>query len=251
MTKYPNIAIIALAGVTIGLAIYQIQKADSARAETQHLQAQQSPLAEQISNLRASLANLTNELSILLAENARLKTNSSQTELLKLRSEATRLRPLQDDVATLQQMVKQSATAIEWKTNEVADVGCATPVNALKTYIYSAQFNPSKLQNGVVGDDVDPPSEDDVQDVIDSKGSHLRMTDGFWKIEGYKILSQTWLAPGLAQVELESMVGDGGGAGFAETFTLRKVDSEWKLVVFNVRDKQGNVRTVDYWHEEP
>jgi hypothetical protein len=242
---------IALVAVAIGLAIYEIHQADSVCLETQNLRAQQTPLTEQISNLRASLGSLTNQLDVLLAENARLKTNSNPTELLKLRSEVTRLRPLQDDVATLQQMVKQSSAPFEWKTNEVADVGCATPAEALKTYIYSAQFNPAKLREGVVADNVDPPDQDDVQDVIESKRSHLRMTDAFWQIEGYKVLSQTWLGPGLAQVELESMVGGGGGAGVAETFTLRKVNGEWKLVVFNIRGKDGAVRTVDYWHEEP
>jgi len=247
--KYPKITLIALVGATIGLAIYEIQQADNVRAELQNLQAQQSPFIEQISNLRASLADMTNQLAVLLAENARLKTDPNRTELLKLRSEVTRLRPLQEDVATLQLMVKQSSGGlVEWKTNDLADAGCASPVDALKTYFYSSKSDPAKLQNGVVGDDVDPPSEDAVQNFIKGKDNPLGMRGANWKIEGYKILSQSWLGPGKAQVELEVMAN--GGFRFGEVFTLRKINGEWKLVVFNVRDKDGTVRTVDFWHEE-
>jgi hypothetical protein len=248
VAKYSNIALICLVGVTIGLAIYEIQQADHVRAEIQHLRSQQPPLTEQIGTLRTSLANLTNQLAIFLSENAQLKTNSSQIELLKLRSEATRLRPLQDDVATLRQMVKQSSAGpIEWKTNGLADAGCANPADALKTYFYSSQSDRAKLQNGVVGDDADPPSETAIQNFIKGKENPLGMRGAPWKLEGYKILSQSLLSPGKAQLILEVEVH--GGIGFVEVLNLRKINGEWKLVVFNVRDRQGDVRAVDFWHE--
>ncbi len=73
------------------------------------------------------------------------------------------------------------------------------------------------------------------------------MAHGNWNIEGYKMLSQTWLAPDKAQVELE--IEAHGGVGIVMSFIMRKIDGEWKLVVFNNRDKHGAFSHVGFADE--
>jgi len=83
-----TVAIAALAGG----GIYATRQTAQLRGQIQTLQQQQAPLAEQIQKLQNSLADATNRLEGLLAENSQLKAASHQNELLRLRGEVTRLR---------------------------------------------------------------------------------------------------------------------------------------------------------------
>lgn len=244
MTKFQKIAMAAALVLAILTALYQAKRVRDVRAELQKFQTQQAPLVKEIGDLQAAVANLTNQLASLQAENSRLKKDPNDTELLKLRSEVTRLRPLQNDVAELQKMLKQSSTALaQWKTNELADVGCATPIDAIQTYLYSSRPDPPKIQNSFVGDDVDPPSEEALEKFIKNKIEHRRALVDMDAVD-YKILSQNWIASDKVRVELEAI--SPGGIGVAVPITLRKIDGEWKFVVFNVRDKHGTVSELDF-----
>lgn len=248
MTKTQKIAITALLVAAIGAALYENRQAENARAELQKLEAQQAPLAKEITDLQAGLAGMTNQLANLQVENLRLRKNPDKTELLKLRSEVTNLRPLQDDVVALQKMLKQSSAGLaQWKTNELADAGRASPIDVLQTYLHFSQVEPAKIRNDLVGDDADPPDQEELEKFIKSKIDQpdMNMTD----ITGFKILSQNWLASDKVQVELQIL--SAGGVGVSAPFTLRNIDGEWKLVVFNVRDKQGNVSQLDFFHATP
>lgn len=249
MAKTQKLAAIAFV-VAIGLALYEGKQAREARAEAQKLQDGQSPLTQQISDLKADLANMTNQLAGLIAENSRLRNNPNETELLKLRSQVTRLRPLQDDVVALQKMLNQSAAGLaQWKTNELADAGRATPIDALQSFLYSSQItNAAKIQSGIVGDDVDPPTPAALQDFIKHEIDHPDTTADM-DITGYKILSQTWLASDKVEVELQLMVD--GGLGLTAPFTLRNTDGEWKLVAFNIRNKEGKVNRLEFMKNPP
>lgn len=253
MTTLRKIAVIAALAVAILMALYQASQASNSRIEARDLRAQQAQLHKQISVLHSHVANLTNQLADLLAENSRLKNDSNQRELRELRSEVTRLRPLQDDVVALQKLLSQSSAGLaEWKTNELADSGRDTPVNALQSCIYSFQFAPSQLQTGIVGDDVDPPDPEALQKFIKKKTDDPSPAMGMdiVGITGYKILSQTWLASDKVQMELQMSVGQ-GAVGISLPFTLRKVGEEWKLVVFNVRDQQGKVSQLEFVNRFP
>ncbi|HZQ47838.1 MAG TPA: hypothetical protein VFC07_12540, partial [Verrucomicrobiae bacterium] len=61
-------------------------------AQNQHLQQQQASLTAQVQQLSQSLTEATNQLDGLLADNAQLKSNFKENELLKLRGEVTQLR---------------------------------------------------------------------------------------------------------------------------------------------------------------
>src|SRR6185312_575763 len=165
MPTSQKIAIGAALAAAIAVTLVQTKRASTARAEAQNLRAGQALLFEQISNLQADLADLTYQLAFVHAENPARKNNSTDIELLKLRGEVTRLRPLQDDVIALQKMLKQSSAGLaEWKTNELADVGRANPIDALQTYIYSGQnFDPARIKDCIIVDSADPPSPDALQ----------------------------------------------------------------------------------------
>ena len=253
MTKSQKIGVfgmvVALAAA-IGTALYEGQQSRAARASEQKLRTEQAAFSKDIADLQADLANLTNQLASLIAENSRLRNNPHEMELLKLRGEVTRLRPLQDDVVALQKMLNQSSTGLaQWKTNELTDVGRANPIDALQSYLYSSEnTNAAKIQSGIVGDDIDPPTPEALQAFIKTESDHPDMLEGM-DVAGFKILSQTWLASDKVQVELQLLVE--GGLGISAPFTLRNVDGEWKLVAFNKRDNQGKVNRLEFVKDSP
>ncbi len=246
MTKFRKLGMAAALILAILTALYQTKRA---RDEAQKLRSQQAQFAGQIIDLQEGLTNKSNQLADLLAENALLRKNPNETELLKLRGEVTRLRPLQDDVVALQKMLEQSSAGLPtWKTNEVAAAGRANPIDALQTYIFSSQqTNTAEIRNSVVGDDVDPPTPEALQNFINEGSNHPMANDG---VAGYKILSETWLAPDKVQLELKASFGN-GGMGISIPFTLRNINGEWRLVVFNVRDQDGKWNRLGFVNESP
>ena len=109
MTTIQKSLIVATLAVVAGAGIYEAKQAKNARAEMQTLQQQQ---AEQNQKLQNDFADATSRLANLLAENARLKSNPHEAELLKLRGEVTRLRMDAEQADDL--MVKK---ALRWKAN--------------------------------------------------------------------------------------------------------------------------------------
>ena len=81
-----------VSAVVIGMAtlsVVQHQAQVKLREQNETLQQQQAPLAEQIQQLQKQFADSTNRVANLLAENAQLKSNPNELELLKLRGEVT------------------------------------------------------------------------------------------------------------------------------------------------------------------
>jgi RNA polymerase sigma factor (sigma-70 family) len=92
MTTLQKTLVVAALTAAIGTGIYQAHQVSQLREQVQSLQQTQSPLNEQLAQLQRERDNATNQLAGLLAENAQLKSNSNEDELLKLRSEVTSLR---------------------------------------------------------------------------------------------------------------------------------------------------------------
>jgi RNA polymerase sigma factor (sigma-70 family) len=92
MTTLQKTLITATIAAAVGTGIYEARQASTLRTQVQTLQQQQAPSAEQIRQLQRERDEATNRLAGLLAENARLKSDAGQTELLKLRGEIGRLR---------------------------------------------------------------------------------------------------------------------------------------------------------------
>jgi len=83
--------VVTAALAAVGTGIFEAHQAAQLREQNQALQQQQTTLAGQIQQLQGERDGATNQLAGLLAENAQLKSNENENELLKLRGEVTRL----------------------------------------------------------------------------------------------------------------------------------------------------------------
>ena len=92
MTTLQKTLVTATVAVLAGAGIYEAHQASQLRDQVQTLQQQQTPLAERLRQLQQERDDATNQLAGLLAENVRLKSNSKENELLKLRGEVARLK---------------------------------------------------------------------------------------------------------------------------------------------------------------
>ncbi|HVU08131.1 MAG TPA: sigma-70 family RNA polymerase sigma factor [Verrucomicrobiae bacterium] len=92
MTTIQKSIIGATLAIVAGAGIFEAHQNSKLQNQIQALQQQQTPLNEQIQQLQSALNEATNQLAALLAENAQLKSNSNENELLKLRGEVTQLR---------------------------------------------------------------------------------------------------------------------------------------------------------------
>jgi len=111
--------VVALAAV----GLFEAQQNFKLRKQVKTLQQQQAQLTAQIQRSAMALNDATNQLAGLLAENARLKSNSNGHELLKLRGDATALRA---EIAALRQ------SAREQSANESVVTGWANRISSLK-----------------------------------------------------------------------------------------------------------------------
>ena len=243
MTTLQKIIVTAALTAAVGAGLYQAKKAHAARAEVQTLRQKQAPLEEQIQQLQSERDNVTNRLADLLAENSRLKSNPTQSELLKLRGEVTRLRPLQKDINDLQKVASQSASGLaEWQTSEVRNAGRATPQDAMQTYLWSATTtNLAVLSQCFVGDETDPV---DIDGITSFTNDPILNPSG--DLGTVRIISQKFLSAGevLLDVQVKFEKESNGvheDSGVTKEFSFRNVNGEWKLVLFNVRDANGRV----------
>ena len=92
MITLNKIVVTASLAAAVGAGIYEAHEASAARTEVAELKQQQTPLVAQIQQLQQERADATNQLAALLAENAQLKSNSNETELLRLRGKVGALR---------------------------------------------------------------------------------------------------------------------------------------------------------------
>ncbi|MGH7992317.1 MAG: sigma-70 family RNA polymerase sigma factor [Limisphaerales bacterium] len=87
MTVIHKILIAGLAAALVGIGLYAVHL----QKQIGQLQEQQAPLAGQIRQLQDERDEATNELAAVEAENLQLQSDQSETELLRLRDEVTRL----------------------------------------------------------------------------------------------------------------------------------------------------------------
>ena len=111
MTALQKTLVTATLAVAVGAGIYEARQAAQLREQNRTLQQQQAPLAEQIRKLGESLANATNRLTALIAENSQFKSNPNAKELLKLRGEVAVLQNAANDPA--EKAVKKVAAKVK------------------------------------------------------------------------------------------------------------------------------------------
>jgi RNA polymerase sigma factor (sigma-70 family) len=126
MTTLQKTIVAAALAAAVGTGIYAVQQGAQLRGQIRSLEEQQAPMTAQIDQLQQKRAQAAGQLAALRDENARLKSGSNTTELLKLRGQ----------VGTLRQRV----AANEAKSNTPAsglDKMMSDP--AMKEYIRQAQ----------------------------------------------------------------------------------------------------------------
>ena len=99
MTTFQKTIITATVVVTAGAGLFEAHQNSESQKQIQNLQQQQNLLNEQLAQLQRERDDATNQLGGLLAENAQLKSNSNQHELLKLRGEVAAARRAASDTA--------------------------------------------------------------------------------------------------------------------------------------------------------
>jgi RNA polymerase sigma factor (sigma-70 family) len=92
MTTFQKTIVTAALVVTAGAGIFEAQQNSESQKQIQNLQRQQNSANDQLAQVQRERDDATNLLAGSLAENAQLKSNSNQHELLKLRGEVTQLR---------------------------------------------------------------------------------------------------------------------------------------------------------------
>jgi len=149
-------------------------------------------------------------------------------------------------------MAAQSTSSLaEWKLDQVMNVGRATPQDALQSSLWAeTTTNLSEIKQSLIADKSDPPTEADIDRFVDNPNNHLQFNEEDLKTEKIKVLSQKIVSPD--EVELTvSRQWDQSGEGFAVPLTLRNVNGEWKIVVFNLRDAEGKVTNLNVFGTRP
>ena len=126
MTTLQKTIVAAALAAAVGTGIYAVHQGAQLRGQIKSLEDQQAPLTAQIQQLQREREQAAGQLATLREENARLKSGSTPTELLKLRGEVGTLR--------------QRAVANEAKSN-LPSSGLDKMMNdpAMKEYIRQAQ----------------------------------------------------------------------------------------------------------------
>jgi RNA polymerase sigma factor (sigma-70 family) len=123
MTTIQKTLITATIAVIAGAGIYETHRAAQLAEQAQTILQQPDMLAGQIQQLQRERNDARNQLAGLLAENARLKSNSNENELLKLRGEVGMLRQQAAGLDRLQRenrkLLSQIATQSDL-TNQVS-----------------------------------------------------------------------------------------------------------------------------------
>jgi RNA polymerase sigma factor (sigma-70 family) len=126
MTTLQKTIVAAALAAAVGTGIYAVHQGAQLRGQLRSLEEQQAPMTAQIQQLQQERQQTAGQLAALREENARLKSGSNTTELLKLRGQVGTLR--------------QRAVANEAKSNPPSS-GLDKMMNdpAMKEYIRLAQ----------------------------------------------------------------------------------------------------------------
>jgi len=101
----------------------------------------------------------------------------------------------------------------------------------------------------LIADESDPPTEADIDRFVDNPNNHLQFNKEDLKNK-IKVLSQKIVSPDEVMLTVSRQL-DQSGKGIAVPLTLRNVNGEWKIVVFNVRDEEGKVTNLGVFGTRP
>lgn len=151
MTTFQKTIVTAALVAAVSAGIFEAHQTSQLRTQNQTLQQQQASLTAQIQQLNQSLADATNQLTELLAENSHVKANPHENELLKLRGEVTQLRtanaqndsndPTDQAAKNVAATVKQMKQWLEQNPNQkIPELQYLTAENWLRGASYSGEW---------------------------------------------------------------------------------------------------------------
>jgi hypothetical protein len=233
MTAIQKTAIAATIAVLAGAGIYEARQASQLREQVQTLQQQQAPLVDQVAQLNQALIEATNRLAALRDDNERLNRNTG--ELLRLRGEIAGLQQAQRNGTAKQASFVESPV---WNPAELTNVGTATPMDAMQTLIwaFTSRTNATEKDRAscVVTDTNGPQPNDDAVKQFITSNTDLSPA---WFTMGFRILATKEINADEVQVLFDC---DNSMSRWLKTFTLRNVGGEWKAVIYNWVDQDGN-----------
>jgi RNA polymerase sigma factor (sigma-70 family) len=143
MTTFQKAIVTAALAATVGAGIFEAHQYSESQKQIQNSQQQQNSLNEQLAQLQRERDDATNQLDGLLAENAQLKTNSNEHELLRLRGEVTAASRAAADVAAKTQSPGNNSeqSQVDFQRNQ-------TRAN-LDQFIKMANLSPEKADQYV------------------------------------------------------------------------------------------------------
>ncbi|HTB86255.1 MAG TPA: sigma-70 family RNA polymerase sigma factor [Candidatus Sulfotelmatobacter sp.] len=243
MTTLQKTLITATLAVVAGAGVYEDRQAARLNEQNQALQQQEAPLTEQIQKLQNDFADATNRLAGLLAENARLQSNSNQTELLKLRGEVGVLRQNAATMQTLQeqnQKLRTQPKGVSAKPPEVPPqdlfprdswtaAGYDDPRAAFQTAILAITKGDLKGYAASLSPDLLQARQKQVGDTMELTGKTLdeltaATVQEYSQVTGYRILDQQ--SPADDEVVFRVYLD---GVGAEKLIRMKKIGAEWKV----------------------
>ena len=233
MTTLQKTFVAVTVAALAGAGIFEARQAAQLRDQVQTFQQTQPPLAEQIQNLQSNLTDATNRLANLLAENARLKSNPHEMELLKLRGETGMLREQNKIFAqALQSAEKQNHPT--FPTNVVSRdswrfAGYATPEDSLQSTIWAKSVGNEQVWRNGAAPEATNSFNSEIQGVPDEERSQSLIA-GMKYLTGYQVLSEMPVGNSEVLVQLEAHgQANGTSVSAVSIEVMKQIDGEWKL----------------------
>ena len=231
MTTLQKIAIAATIALLAGAGIYEARQAAQLRTQNQGRQTKDSD--GQIQQLQSQLAGLTNRFAGVLAENARLRSNANDAELLKLRGLVGVLHRQNGEL--LQGL--QNAEKLNHPTfptnfvsrNSLAFAGYDTPENSLETGLWAKSIGNEKAWRDITAPEMTNLLNIYVQGNTDAERSQF-LIDKTKDLTGYKILSETPVAQGEVLMQMEyDWQANGQTGNSVSMLVMKQIDGQWKV----------------------
>ena len=197
----------------VGTGVFEAHQASQLRDQVQTLQQKQAPLAEQIQQLQRERDDATNRVAGLLVENSRLRSNSSESELLKLRAEVTRLKTIQ---ATAKPSSKQAKPEGYLTMDQLRFSGYGTPQAAFESMRWAAVTGNYRVY-------VDSLAPEDRQQIIRSQ--FMVITNVQKTLSGLQVLAEKRLGD---RAELK-VIEDGDSGSLIVVWPFEQIGGEWKM----------------------
>jgi hypothetical protein len=224
-----------------GALVYEARKISVLAAQIQDLRHDQTVLSEQNENSTRERDAALKKLAIVRDYVGVLQNQTA--EVPRLRGEVSRLRSLRNEAELSEraQNVRAASALPAWEPNHATNVGRGSPQDALQTYIWSGMnTNSSELALCVIPDEKDPPDASSIQKIVNNPREQI-----FKGLLEMRQLSQTPISAN--EVLLEFTGRPGPDLEITRAVTLRKIDDDWRLVLFNQRDADGKITHVAPW----